>query len=141
MEGGHSSGPDSGDMGRAGAQAQHNGCSQGYRLETRPRTPSQNEEHGQRPVSGTRTPSHNGDGGQRVKTGDISASSNGGHGRRLNTDPPEPDEEGSKTEDSLPAPSLEHQQNRTRQKKFVKNFKQLPSEEVVLKSKTMYNQM
>ena len=27
------------------------------------------------------------------------------------------------------------QQNRTRQKKFVKNFKQLPSEEVVLQSK------
>ena len=28
------------------------------------------------------------------------------------------------------------QQNRTRQKKFVKNFKQLPSEEVVLQSES-----
>ena len=31
-----------------------------------------------------------------------------------------------------------HQKNRTRQKKFVKNFKQLPSEEVVLQRKSSF---
>ena len=66
------------------------------------------------------------------------------HPSKTNASKPETDHKtsiGGNDDDYDSDPAHPQQQNRTRQKKFIKNFKHLPSEEIVLQREFKLNRM